>query len=802
MELIKTTPTLLHKVNTTQKIGFSGAPTKPRSDIYVTLCNPHLPRHALLLHPKTGSVALPPSSSFNALQISLEVRRQSGERIKDCIFPSSNLSGKTIWKSTVVSRDESWNETIKLVLDEDDVPNVHLFMTIASVPNHAIALAYLPLWTGESFIRDGDHSLLMHRYEDSTATPMATSSGGGGYLTLPWTAGDEGWAAALSLGGAAAGLKVNTYLCSTRFSQDEVLLSLLKWKTLGQPELVAVLKKLVFVPELEIVKLLKEVFDMLFGILVDHAGREEIEDLVLIALVTVLGIVYDRRFNLEPIVDEYADKHFNYPFATSCLLRSFTRLLSNPTDPDAAKKLRATFKVGRHIFRFIVVAREKQRGKEAAIGINASQSFAKDLHGIFKLLEGLMRNSAPMLVGTQTLAVQHFHMWLPELVGMLTTEEILLIAIDFMDACAGVKGKLILFKLVLIVNYSRSSLFSEPESRMALTVNTVRWLEPHWGKTDEVNMQYREQVRLCCSVLAAQVGELGEEVSEYIPKIIQSYKAIQTTGRHERGSFSFLFPRTYPFPSRPIAGRPVFDETLVELAAILAALANVPTGLHIDLPEDELAEFIIAELQVHMSILSCEAFPETWLSVHIYQHKSTMRMLEVLAGILVDQYLPDPDDADKFNMELWQAFFSTLLMLVGSDALALETFPEQKRRAVWKIAGDVREQGADLLRRTWEAIGWETNSEDKRTFGLEKMGGYQVQYVPGLVAPIMELCMSVHEGLRSVAVEVLQTMIVSEWTLSQDLSVIQAEMIDVSTIFLCCWCHNFAVTDQYCGIRA
>jgi hypothetical protein len=59
------------------------------------------------------------------------------------------------------------------------------------------------------------------------------------------------------------------------------------------------------------------------------------------------------------------------------------------------------------------------------------------------------------------------------------------------------------------------------------------------------------------------------------------------------------------------------------------------------------------------------------------------------------------------------------------------------------------------------------------------MGGYQVQYVPGLVAPIVELCLSVHEGLRSVAVEVLQTMVVSEWTLSQDLSVIQAEMIDV-----------------------
>ncbi len=75
----------------------------------------------------------------------------------------------------------------------------------------------------------------------------------------------------------------------------------------------------------------------------------------------------------------------------------------------------------------------------------------------------------------------------------------------------------------------------------------------------------------------------------------------------------------------------------------------------------------------------------------------------------------------------------TLLQLVGSSSLALETFPEQKRRAVWKIAGDVREHGADLLRKTWEAIGWDTTPEERAGTASSKMGGYQVQYVPTLV---------------------------------------------------------------------
>lgn len=743
----------------------------------------------MFLHPKLGSCALPPSSYFNSLQVSLEVRRPNGEKIKDCIFPSSNSPGLTVWKSVVVARDESWNQTIRLALDDEDVRSAHLFIVLSSVPHAPTALSWLPLWDNEAFLRDGEYMLLLHKYDEWTSSPISTVSGNGnGYLNQPWTPGDEGWASALSMGSAAAMVKVKTYLCSTKFSQDDVLLSLLQWKIMTELELVTLLKKVVFVPEMEVVKLLREVFDALFGILVEYAKKQEMEDLVFIALVTVLGIVYDRRFHLEPIVDVYAETHFDYPFAASCLLRSFTRLLQDPTNPESSRRLRSTFKVGRHIFQFIVRAREQQIAKEATIGLNGgNQSFTRDLQGIFKLLENLMRNNTAMVVGSQTLAVQHFHTWLPELTGLLNREQILLMAIDFMDACSDVRGKLILYKLVLIINYSRSSLFSQPEDRRALTLNTVRWLAPHWGKTDDVSGQWREQVRLCCSVLAAQVEELGEEVSEYIPKIIDSYRAIQDSPRNERETFSLLFPRTYPFPTKNIPHRPVFDEALIELAATLAAVSNIPTGLHLDLGEQDLAKFLMDDLQVHMSILSCDAFPESWLSVHIYQHKSTMRTLETLAGILVDSFLPDPDDAEKFNMELWQSFFTTLLMLVGSDALALETFPEQKRRAVWKVAGDVREQGADLLRRTWEAIGWETSGEDKRRFGIEKMGGYQVQYVPGLVAPIVELCLSVHEGLRSVAVEVLQTMVVSEWTLSQDLSVIQAEMIDVGCFLTDLW---------------
>ena len=778
--LIKNTPTLLQHITATNKIGFSGAPTKARSDIYLTLNEAFLPRQALLSHPRSGSTAIPQSLASSHLQLMIEIRRATGERIEDCIVPASNRPATSSWSSLSVERGHHFDQTVKLALPASEVPGCHVFLTLLDGPDSPFALAWMPLWDQQAFIRDGHHSLLLYKYDEFTSMPSTTSSVKGGYLSLPWNSrGKDDVSKDEAVTGPVATLRMHSFLCSTQFSQDKVLLGLLKWKERPASSLTELLQRVVFVPEIEIVKLLSEVFDALFGILVDHAGNDEYEDLVFNALVTVLGIVHDRRFNLGPLVDQYAENRFSYPFATSCLIRSFARLLSNPTESESSRRLRATFKVGKHILKFIINAREQQKVKEAGIGITTTQpTFTRDLQGIFKSLEALMTSSAPILVGSQTLAVQHFHTWLPELTGLLTTEEILHIAIDFVDACVDVKGKLILFKLILIINYSKLDLFQLAETRRALTVNTVRWLAPHWGATDFVTQQWRDQVRLCCSVLSTQVSELGVEVSDYIPKVVESYRAIQSTPRKEKDTLSLLFPTAYPFPTKKAAGQPVFDEALIELAAVLAAMSGLPTGIHLDLQEDELSGFLSEALEVHMSIISGEAFPNNWLSVHVYHHKSTMQTLEHLAGILVDSFLPHPDDAEKFNTELWRTFFTTLLKLVGSAALALETFPEQKRRAVWKIAGDVREHGADLLRRTWEAIGWETSPEDRKRYGLEKMGGYQVQYVPGLVAPIVELCLSVHEGLRSVAVEVLQTMIVSEWTLSQDLSVVQAEMID------------------------
>ncbi|PYH93896.1 hypothetical protein BO71DRAFT_354367, partial [Aspergillus ellipticus CBS 707.79] len=774
--LVRKNPTTLHNVIQTRRIGFSQAPTKPRSDIYVTLSHATFPPEALLSHPQSGQVSVPAQAGLRNLQLTLEVRTSSGVRVERCIFPSSNHPAQTAWRTTVAGRGAPWNQTIRLNIPADQLQGSHLIMSIADAPEFPFALAWMPLWDNQAFMRDGPHSLLLHAYDKCTSS---IENGKGAYLSLPWSSlGKNESAKDEAITGPLATLRLDTHLCSTEFSQDQIILGLLNWRDRPVSEVLDTLKRVLFVPEIEIVKQSSSVLDSLFGILVENAGNEEYEDLIFNNLVTVLGIVHDRRFNLGPLVDHYADNQFNFPFATPCLVRSYSRLLQASSDAQQSRNLRATFKVGRQVLKFIINARQQQKAKEEGIGITRVQStFNRDLHTIFKSLEALMKNPSPAMVGSKTLVVQHFHTWLPELSKVLSRDEIIMIALSFIDSCKDVTGMLILYKLVLIQHYTRLEIFSSGSERRSLISSCISWLAPYWGATGTISDLYRDQVRLCCAIVAELMKQPDPYLYEFMPRIVSSYYSIIPDGVEETDYLSLLFSKSFPFQVKSSKYSQKFDEALVELSAIMAAAASIPNPKRPRLKGLELSSFLSQAFEVHNSILNCEAYPESWLSVHVYNHRATVKSLEFLGSILTNKFLPPPDDAETFDTRLWETFFMTLLKVVSSDALALETFPEQKRRAIWKIAGDVREQGADLLHTSWEAIGWETTDEERERYGLSKLGGYQVQYVPGLVAPIIELCLSVHEGLRHVAVDILRTMILSEWSLNEDLSIIETEVI-------------------------
>jgi hypothetical protein len=329
---------------------------------------------------------------------------------------------------------------------------------------------------------------------------------------------------------------IRSSLCSTKFTQNPVLLSLLSWEQLADRELLStVLTKFTFVGEVEIVKFLRDIFDSLFGILVSQNNQSgEMDHLVFNALVTVLGIVQDRRFsNFQPVLDVYIEQHFNCAAASSHMIRSMNRLLVDPTSNETASPLRAALKVWHYIFKFIARSRELQKAKEIGMGGGATaehleSTFKRELRSHLSEVNRMMATpSPPSIIGTQTIALRRFTSILPELAKIFSTVELVTIATTFANAVASGKGKIVIWKLIMYLQIVKGFLFDNPQSRSLLVEAVVIWIKPHFGRFDEythtqmndsesardvARISWLESVRLCVTTVAVMLDKLQQNL--------------------------------------------------------------------------------------------------------------------------------------------------------------------------------------------------------------------------------------------------------------------------------------------------
>lgn len=363
---------------------------------------------------------------------------------------------------------------------------------------------------------------------------------------------------------------------------------------------------------------------------------------------------------------------------------------------------------------------------------------------------------------------------------------------------------------------------------------------------DAARISWMEGSRLAVTVLAIildrlQVGltsgrkgkltsnELRQEQDnvDYIvstmPRLLETYKELnsEATVRTLESSRSpstlaspvpVIFPSTYPFPliaKRP-AGQPAPSSNLSgranrkdrldflncglgEIAAVLTVLIMLSPRKHLaeflneqlDLEgQEKSAQFLLNFFDVSTSILLNEAYPSSWLNINILAHQMVLKMTDPIAALMVRDFIPQADQSDTFDTALWRSGLNMLLSLLSSEQLVIEQFKPQRRRAVWRLAGDIRGEGAQIFVKLWNSIGWPNKPSGVSIPseivdpGRLNTGGFQVQFVPSLVEPVLELCLSHHDELRTCAVRVLATMITSEWHLNGDFTVIEAEIID------------------------
>jgi C2 domain in Dock180 and Zizimin proteins len=252
-EVVQSHPTALLGIPHTTRVGFNDAPFQLRSDIFITFSN------------ATNTAAVLKSSIGPGYVVaSAEVRLQDrlDTILEKCVMRGTGSDGASeVYESYAVANanDLLWNERFKLCLAEEIVPRALLvfkFVTVRSSTTESsfgeheapMAFAVLKLTDDGLFVKDGEHRFKLRRLEsgipfESQLTTYLAEDTGAPVISDPI-------------------LSVETFLCSTRITEDNTLHSLLHWKqdigALSTDEsrfkMKEILRKFTFVSEIEILK--------------------------------------------------------------------------------------------------------------------------------------------------------------------------------------------------------------------------------------------------------------------------------------------------------------------------------------------------------------------------------------------------------------------------------------------------------------------------------------------------------------------------------------------------------------------
>lgn len=791
--LVKETPALLRDVYRTPTLALLGGSELTRSDVYLTLKEPVLPSNARFFHPKEGSVPIRPDTEYRNLQLTFEVRTYRGERIDHAIYPTANRPPHTAYRIPAIDRGEAWNQTIRFTVPPEELRSAHVVMSIADGAQFPFALAWIPLGD-QQFASDGPTTLAFWDYSEFTAS---TVNGRGAYQALPFLLSQF----KSENPSIMAALNVELLKSSTTTTGNQCLLDFLRVENLNERQLPAILEDFKTIPDVELIKFVNPILSNIYEIFYKVDGfrnpanfsfSDDVAKASLMCLVHVLHLTHDRRFSgFEDFVGKWATKRRRALPGSIAILKTFRQMFADPYDPQDARDLRSALKVSGDLMRIALHSEEEDDETPS----DDKSALAESLMQLINVINAFIKTPRDVLLGSQSMLLHNFASWLESFRPVMTFDAILATANEVVRATHESRAKLRMHGLVMIRALSDPEVYDDvirPGSMVWLANCTADWLEPYWlGSIRRmICPEDVDALRLCCSIVKAQLPQSSAWRQIYIPRLLASYRillenpeslhAADHSRLSRRNMLSELFPTTYPFHMIEIDTGSPPQEVKLEMIALLATFLQEGKP-SIDVlnehgsadPKMSMLALVTDAFQVLESVQKGSAYPRQWLSFSITEKKHQVVMLEWILDVLITEFLPDADNVLEFDDQIWARWLDLIMSLASSEAISIENFSDQKQRAVWTIGKDIRQEAADLLFRAWTALGWESTSEIRQLSGLEKVGGYQVQFTTRFMQPIVKLCMCLHHGLRTAAAQILWAMVVSEWELNGNLDVVQ-----------------------------
>ncbi|KAM4032257.1 LOW QUALITY PROTEIN: dedicator of cytokinesis protein 1 [Anomaloglossus baeobatrachus] len=719
-----------------RKMGFPEIimPGDVRNDIYVTMFQ--------------GDYDRGNKTTAKNVEVTMSVFDEDGKRLENVIYQGAGDEPVSEYKSVIYYqvKQPRWFETVKVAIPIEDVNRSHLRFTSRhrssqeskdkSEKIFAVAFVKLMRYDGTT-LRDGEHDLIVYKAEAKKLEDAAT------YLGLPATKielEEKGHSATgksmQNLGSCTISkdsFQISTLVCSTKLTQNVDLLGLLKWRS-NTNLLQQNLRQLMNVDGGEVVKFLQDTLDALFNIIMENSESETFDILVFDALVFIIGLIADRKFqHFNPVLETYIKKHFSATLAYTKLTKVLKNYVENADKPGITEQVFKVMKALEYIFKFIVRSRilfiQLYENKGEA-------EFMESLLQLFKSINEMTSSQTDQTVIVKGAALKYLPTIVNDVKLVFDPKELSKLFTDFIVNVP--RDRLVRQKLYCLIEIVHSDLFSQLECREILLPMMTDQLKYH--------LERQEELEACCQLLSnilevlyrKDVGPTQRHVQIIMEKLLRTVnRTVISMGRDSDLIGNFV----------------------ASMTAILRQMEDYHYGHLIKTfgkMRTDVVDFLMETFIMFKNLIGKNVYPSDWVIMNMMQNKVFLRAINQYADMLNKKFL----DQANFELQLWNNYFHLAVAFLTQESLQLENFSSAKRAKILNKYGDMRRQIGFEIRDMWY-----------------NLGQHKIKFIPEMVGPILEMTLIPETELRKATIPIFFDMMQCEFHSTRSFQMFENEII-------------------------
>ncbi|KAM8848515.1 dedicator of cytokinesis 2 [Synchiropus picturatus] len=648
-----------------------------------------------------------------------------------------------------------WMETFKVAVPLEEMHRIHLRFMFRhrssqeskdkSEKNFAMAFVRLMKDDG-TVLQDGLHDLVVFKGDSKRMEDVNS------YLSLPSTRhhhGDLPKGSHLSRSSSnlsgSGGLSVSsrdsfsisTLVCSTKLTQNVGLLGLLKWRT--RPEILKEnLEKLKIIDGEEVVKFLQDTLDALFNIMMEHSQTDDYDILVFDALIYIISLIADRKFqHFNTVLEAYIKQHFSATLAYKKLMTVLKRYLDVSSRGEQCEPILRTLKSLEYIFKFIVRSRmlysQLYEGKEQA-------DFEDSLRQLFESINSLMKTDFTTTLLLRVAALKYLPAVLHDVEKVFDAKLLSELLHDFYSCIP--PETLQKQKVASMTEIVNSRLFQRQECRDILLPMMLRELRVALAcMADGPHDERRNSLELLNNILEVlsrnNVGETFQHIQDIVVSLLRIInQTVITMGRE------------HALISRVVAC----------MTAILSQMSDAHYSTYIETfsGTSDLVDFLMESFLLFKDLIGKHVYPSDWMAMIMVQNRVFLRAINTYADTMNKRFLSN----DDFEVQLWNNYFHLAVAFITQESLQLQHFSPTKRNKILSKYGDMRRLIGFAIRDIWY-----------------KLGSHKICFIPGMVGPILEMTLIPEEELRRATIPIFFDMITCEHAHSGNFGKFENEII-------------------------